>query len=122
MPAVPAPKFDIILDEIERRYPGTMFALDNDVNILYWSARAEELYGYASSLAVGANFRELIRFEMVGQTEVEAWQMLVRDGHWQGEAHHFHADGHKFRVHCRTQFIKDFKGTVLGIAVQIEKA
>jgi len=122
MSASPAPKFDISAEDIQRRYPGTMYALDNDVNILYWSPAAEKFYGHGAKKAVGANFRELIRFEMVDQSEVEAWQTLVRDGRWKGDAVHHHADGHRFRVHCGTQFIKDFKGSIVGIAVHIEKA
>jgi PAS domain S-box-containing protein len=122
MPAGPAPRFDITAEEIELRFPGTAFALDNDVNILFWSERAVDMYGYSADDAVGKNFRDLIRFEMIGQTEVEAWQTLVRDSHWRGDAYHFHANGTKFRVHCHTQFLTDYKGTLLGIAVQVEKA
>jgi PAS domain S-box-containing protein len=122
MSSSPAPKFDITPEEIELRFPGTMFALDNDVNILYWSEAAAAMYGHAIKTAVGKNFRELIRFEMIGQSEVDAWQVLVRDGHWRGDAYHHHADGTKFRVHCHTQFVTDYKGVVMGIAVQIEKA
>jgi len=105
--------------EIERQAPKTIFALDNQLTIIFWSTEAEQMYGYSRTQAVGSDFRQLIRFEMIDADEQTAWQILVRDGQWRGDAYHFTASGERIRVRCHTRFLKDYKGNVVGIAANV---
>jgi PAS domain S-box-containing protein len=105
--------------EIERQAPKTIFALDNQLTIIFWSSEAEQMYGYSRVQAVGKDFRQLIRFEMIDCDEQSAWETLVRDGQWRGDAYHYTASGNRIRVRCHTRFLKDYKHNVVGIAANV---
>lgn len=114
-----APQFDLTEAEVQQQLPGTLYVLDRSVHVLFWNADAERIYGYSRKEAMGADFRKLTRFEMDGQSETEAWTELVAKGEWNGNAIHHDKHGNRFHVKCKTRFVKDVTGHVVGVACQI---
>jgi signal transduction histidine kinase len=62
----------------------SVFVIDMDGTIRYWSRGAEAMLGYSKSQAVGRNSHELLRTEFpipLAQINAE----LMRAGHWEGD-------------------------------------
>lgn len=111
--------FDLDYDDIQAQLPGTCFVIDGDLKVLFWSDEAVRIYSYPRAEAMGANFRDLVRFEMKSEDEKSAWAKLISGGTWNGEAIHHDKHGNRFHVLCKTRFVKNEAGEVAGIAAQV---
>ena len=75
----------------------SVFVIDMDGTIRYWSRGAEAMLGYSKSQAVGRNSHELLRTEFpIPLDQINA--ALMRAGHWEGDLIKTAQDGTRFVV------------------------
>ncbi len=114
--------FELKDADLHVQAPGVSYVLSSDLTVLYWSKEAARLYGYTAEFALGKSFRELTAFEICGETEMESWERLIKEGVWQGLALHRRADRSTLRVTCRIEFVHDLDGNINGVAVRVDPA
>jgi two-component system sensor kinase FixL len=108
----------------EERDPSSILAVldlapamirDFDGRISYWTAGAEQLYGWASAEAVGRLSHELLQTIFPRPLgEIEA--ALLSDGHWHGALQHRACDGRAVRVASHWALQRDADGSPTAVA------
>lgn len=70
----------------------TIMVRDLNDTILYWNQGAERLYGFAASEALNQSVHVLLKTEF-SQSPEAMKQILLQEGHWNGELIHYRQDG-----------------------------
>ncbi|MGB5962681.1 MAG: PAS domain S-box protein [Coleofasciculaceae cyanobacterium] len=70
----------------------TIMVRDLNDTILYWNQGAERLYGFTTSEALNQSVHVLLKTEFSQSPEVIK-QILLQEGHWNGELIHYRQDG-----------------------------
>lgn len=87
----------------------TVFVRDKDEVIAYWNHAAEVLYGWSKAEATGKLAHELLKTVFPAPRE-EIGQMLLHEGHWEGELVHTKRDGTEVTVASRWTLQHDENG------------
>ncbi|HZZ94017.1 MAG TPA: PAS domain S-box protein [Usitatibacter sp.] len=76
-----------------------IMVLDAEQRVVYWNKGSERLYRYTREQAIGEDVTRLLQCNAVAHDE--AWQGVMRDGHWTGELEKVSADKSKLFVDAR---------------------
>lgn len=87
---------------------------DLDSAILLWNSGAEAMYGWSSAEVLGKTTYEVLEPEFT-MTREQVMAMLLRDGHWEGDAVHYRRDGSQLIVSSRWALQHDDTGKPVGI-------
>jgi PAS domain S-box-containing protein len=89
--------------------------------ITNWNKGAEDLYGWKKEEIMGKNADVLLQTEFISQGDREKWEYEFNTtGHWDGEVHQKHKDGHQLIIMVSVARMKDAKGIYIG-AVAVNK-
>src|SRR6476620_559795 len=89
--------------------------------ITNWNKGAEDLYGWKKEEIMGKNADVLLQTEFISQGDRETWEYEFNTtGHWDGEVHQKHKDGHQLIIMVSVARMKDAKGVYIG-AVAVNK-
>ena len=100
-----------------------VIATDPDGIVTTWNARAEALYGWTRSEALGRHFNELTVPSESRQTVDELMETIERGESWHGAFRLRRKDGSLFTAYIKDTPIHDEDGQVIGIVcVSIELA
>jgi len=89
--------------------------------ITNWNKGAEDLYGWKKEEIMGKNADVLLQTEFISQGDREKWEYEFNTtGHWDGEVHQKHKDGHQLTIMVSVARMKDAKGVYIG-AVAVNK-
>src|SRR5208283_575590 len=70
---------------------------DMDDKIIFWNARAEELYGWTKSEALGSVTHSLLRTKFPASI-YDCTARLKKENHWEGELIHSTKDGRQITI------------------------
>lgn len=91
-----------------------VIATDTEGQIVFWNDRAEELYGYSSSEAMGRNVIDVTPTMMSQDEAVEIMECLRHGETWRGGFIVRHHDGTPMMVHVEdVPVMRD--GVVIGV-------
>ena len=94
---------------------------DLEQKITNWNKGAEDLYGWKKEEIMGKNADVLLQTEFISQGDRETWEYEFNTtGHWDGEVHQKHKDGHQLIIMVSVARMKDAKGVYIG-AVAVNK-
>ena len=83
-------------------------ALDGCIS--YWNKGAERLYGWSAAEAIGQDERALLRARYPLPYE-ELFNLLLQEGHWEGEVTRHRRGGEPLTVSSRWSLIRDADGS-----------
>ncbi|HUF47606.1 MAG TPA: PAS domain S-box protein [Vicinamibacterales bacterium] len=81
--------------------------------IVYWSAGAQQMFGWPRDVALGAHSHRLLRTEFA-QPVVDIEQIAVAAGHWEGEVVQTRQDGTRIEVESRWSLTRNERGSAQG--------
>jgi PAS domain S-box-containing protein len=89
--------------------------------ITNWNKGAEELYGWKKEEIMGKNADALLQTKFISQDDRDKWEHEFNTtGHWDGEVHQKHKDGHVLTIMVSVARMKDARGIYIG-AVAVNK-
>jgi PAS domain S-box-containing protein len=89
--------------------------------ITNWNKGAEELYGWKKEEIMGKNADALLQTKFISQDDRDNWEYEFNTtGHWDGEVHQKHKDGHVLTIMVSVARMKDARGIYIG-AVAVNK-
>ena len=100
-------------DLLERAY-NAIIVRDLDRKIIFWNARAEQIYGFTRDEALGQKTDALLQAQFPVPFE-EHMAVLTAEAHWEGELVHTTKDGRQITVLSRQALQKDEAGNPLAI-------
>lgn len=89
---------------------------DLDDRIVFWNARAEQLYGWRRDEALGRNLYEVLVAADAGSHR-EASLSLAQTGEWTGDVTHETRHGRKIVVQSRWRLLRDGDGKPGGVVI-----
>jgi two-component system CheB/CheR fusion protein len=103
-------------EELVRRYAG-LLRLSHDAIFVrrlggeteFWNTGAEQLYGFSEDEALGKNVHELLKTSSAAGLG-DLHEVLVREGHWEGELEHRSKDGRLVTVSAHMQVLRGEDG------------
>ncbi|MCW1921440.1 PAS domain S-box protein [Luteolibacter arcticus] len=102
--------------DILSKVTDAVIAIDQDDQVIYLNAAAEEQYGVSASESLGRHLRELFHHEWVSpDDEQAAREALRRTGHWRGEHIHVLHSGETIRVESAVSRLYDDEGNPSGL-------
>jgi PAS domain S-box-containing protein len=81
--------------------------------IVYWSAGAQQMFGWPRDVALGAHSHRLLRTEF-RQPVVDIEQIALAAGHWEGEVVQTRQDGTQLEVESRWSVTRNERGSAQG--------
>ena len=87
---------------------------DPESRVAFWNERAEQLYGWTKSEAIGMITHDLLKTLFPVPFD-EHMAVLMKEGHWMGELVHTAKDGRRIIVHSRQALQRDETGQPLAI-------
>ena len=87
---------------------------DMEDRIIFWNARAEELYGWTKSEALGSVTNSLLRTKFPVSV-YDCTARLKKENHWEGELIHSTKDGRQITILSRQALQRDEEGNPLAI-------
>ncbi len=90
---------------------------DMEGHILFWNKAAEQLYGWMIEEAIGEKVYELLCKENDLHKIQEATKIVVDEGEWKGELHHFTKEGIELVVESRWSLVSNDEGKPKSIFV-----
>jgi PAS domain S-box-containing protein len=91
-----------------------IFVLDMQRRITFWNRGAEEVYGWRRDEALGCTPDELLDTQFA-QPRATIEELLLRDGHWEGELIHKTRDRRQINVASRWALQKDDAGVPVAV-------
>jgi len=102
--------------DILAKVTDAVIAVDEDDQVIYLNAAAEEQYGIRASESLGRHLRELFHYEWVSPAdEAAAKEELRLTGHWRGEHIHILHSGETIRVESAVSRLYDDDGNPSGL-------
>ncbi len=83
---------------------------DMNFTILRWNKAAENVYGYTKEEAIGKNIDELLKSKILNIPQAEAFEMMLKNGSWQGEIISIRKDGQEILLDVSITLINDDAG------------
>lgn len=90
---------------------------DMEGQILFWNQAAEQLYGWIIEEAIGEKVYELLFKENDLPKFQEATKIVIDEGDWRGELHHFTKEGIELVVESRWSLVSNDEGKPKSIFV-----
>ncbi|MGD0231863.1 MAG: PAS domain S-box protein, partial [Syntrophorhabdales bacterium] len=87
---------------------------DLDSRVIFWNARARDVYGFTEDEAIGQVSLTLLQTKFSMPFE-EHMEVLTREGHWEGELTHMAKDGRRLVVLSRQALQRDESGRPVAI-------
>ncbi len=91
------------------RLPAAVMVADDRGVVVYWNARAETMYGYAASEAIGRRIVELDVGPVAREKTEELMGAITRGERWEGEYDARRADGSVVSIYATLEMISDFE-------------
>ncbi|MEK7953934.1 PAS domain-containing hybrid sensor histidine kinase/response regulator [Luteolibacter soli] len=102
--------------DILSKVTDAVIAVDQDQQVIYLNAAAEEQYGIRASESLGRHLRELFHYEWATAEDEEAAKAELREtGHWRGENIHTLHSGETIRVESAVSRLYDDDGKPSGL-------
>lgn len=102
-------------DEVLQQLPDSVFLTDVELNIQKWTGRAQELFGYTASEAIGQPVTFLLQSELKDRTTQRILQAIQENGAFYGELICYRKDGSEVPVEATAKTVYDSIGNPIGI-------
>jgi PAS domain S-box-containing protein len=98
-----------------------VIGVDLEQIITNWNKGAEELYGWKKEEIMGKNVEDILHTEFISESDRNACEYEFHNaGHWDGEVHQKHKDGHVLTIMVSVARMMDARGVHIG-AVAVNK-
>jgi PAS domain S-box-containing protein len=88
---------------------------DLDFKIEFWNDGAEHMYGWSAAEAIGQQTIELFQVDLSLPENINALEILLRKGAWQGEVHRLTKSGKEIIVESRCSVVRDAAGNPISM-------
>jgi PAS domain S-box-containing protein len=95
--------------------PDIVVTTDLDYRIRSWNKKSEEVFGFLQQEAIGKLFHDLIHFDFLETTLMEAFIELEQKGIWRGEVAYTHQQGKVSYFQYTVSFLLDKQGNKTGV-------
>lgn len=89
---------------------------DLELNIISFNKAAENIYGIPGHEIIGRRLNDIINLTYLSNTWEGALQEVHEKGSWEGQAFYNRLDGKRIYLNCALSFVKNDRGTRIGIA------
>jgi len=106
------------LANIQQQIQDAVIGVDLDYTIRSWNKGAENMYGWTAEEVIGKPILDVIQTTYTdGKTEEDVAEILLKEGHWQGEVVQYHQDGTSINALTSVILNQDDAGNPIGVIV-----